>query len=384
MHIPFCEELCPYCSFHRVVFREDLARAYFQALRKEIIMYKEKGYFFTALYVGGGTPTVLIDELARTLELIRESFPVAEISVETNPNHLTASNTKILKNTGVNRLSVGVQSFDDGLLQTVGRYHKYGSGKEITQRLRSTLGVFDTLNADMMFNFPSQTMAILERDLETLIDLGVDQVTYYPLMVAEYTEQIIREQLGMVDYHREKTFFQKITEMLADDYMASTAWCFSQQESMIDEYVINYEEYAGLGSGAFGYLDGSVLATTFDIGEYIRLVNEGRSPIFARKEFSVKEQMRYDLLMKLFGLRVDLAELGKKAHGHLYRFLLPELLFFRLVGGLKKEGTMLSLTPRGRYYWVIMMREFFIGVNNFRDFCRREPGLNQPDFVPMR
>ena len=83
LHVPFCEELCPYCSFHRVVFREELARAYFKALRKEIVMYKDQGYDFQALYVGGGTPTVLIDELTATMELIRRTFSVAEISVET-------------------------------------------------------------------------------------------------------------------------------------------------------------------------------------------------------------------------------------------------------------------------------------------------------------
>ncbi|MBW1679536.1 MAG: hypothetical protein JRJ08_05265, partial [Deltaproteobacteria bacterium] len=76
MHIPFCEELCPYCSFNRVVFKENLARAYFDALRKEIAMYKKTGYDFKALYVGGGTPTILIDELKRTLQLITETYNV--------------------------------------------------------------------------------------------------------------------------------------------------------------------------------------------------------------------------------------------------------------------------------------------------------------------
>ena len=76
MHVPFCEELCPYCSFNRVTFQEGLARSYFSALRKEILMYKELGYNFKALYVGGGTPTVLIDELEATISLTREKFNI--------------------------------------------------------------------------------------------------------------------------------------------------------------------------------------------------------------------------------------------------------------------------------------------------------------------
>jgi len=370
LHVPFCEELCPYCSFNRVVFKEALAREYFAALRKEINLYKKQGYNFQSLYVGGGTPTILIDELGHTLKLIKELYGVTEISVETNPNHLNEKNIKVLKNVGVNRLSVGVQSFDDDLLKAMERYHKYGSGQDIVARLRHTQGVFDTLNVDMIFNFPMQTMAMLKKDLSTIIELGVDQATYYPLMVSASTQNAIKKKLGQVDYKQEKTFYKKITQMLSPHYQASTAWCFSKNNTMIDEYVVNFEEYAGLGSGSFGYLDGCVYANTFDIQEYINRLNNGILPIAAKKDFSIKERARYDFLMKLFGLKLDLNQLGKKTKGSVYYYLWPEILFFLIAGGLKKRGKELVLTKRGQYYWVVMMREFFIGVNNFRDFCR--------------
>ena len=372
MHVPFCEELCPYCSFNRVVFKEDLARAYFDALRKEIAMYKKIGYDFKALYVGGGTPTILIDELKRTLQLITETYNVAEISVETNPNHLNEKNIGALRDIPVNRLSVGVQSFDDGLLRAMERFHKYGSGKLIAERLKNVQGTFDTLNVDMIFNFPGQTMGVLEKDLSTLVEIGVDQITYYPLMVSSSTHDLIHKKLGGVSLKREKEFYLKITQMLFSHYRASTAWCFSRSAAMIDEYVVNFEEYAGLGSGSFGYLGGSVYANTFDINDYIKRVNKGTFPVAAKKKFSVKERLRYDFLMKLFGLRLDLEQLNAKIEGSIYRYLWPEILFFRITGGLKKQGKYLSLTKIGQYYWVIMMREFFIGVNNFRDFCRAD------------
>ena len=139
---------------------------------------------------------------------------------------------------------------------------------------------------------------------------------------------------------------------------------------MIDEYVVNFEEYAGLGSGSFGYLGGSAYANAFDINEYIQKLNENRLPIAAKKDFSIKERVRYDFLMKLFGLSLDLEKLSAKIKGNVYRYLWPELLFFLSTGGIGKRGQILSLTQRGQYYWVIMMREFFIGVNNFRDYCR--------------
>jgi len=372
IHVPFCEELCPYCSFNRMVFQERLARSYFEALRKEITMYKETDFDFRALYVGGGTPTILIDELAHTVQLLRTLYSLKEISVETNPNHITTRNIEVLKDMGVNRLSVGVQSFDNTILKAIERYHKYGSGEEIIERLQSAQGHFDTLNVDMIFNFPNQTEEMLQRDLSLLVKLGVDQITYYPLMVSTMTERLIHKRLGRVDYARGGRLYRMITSMLSSHYQPSTAWCFSRNDSMIDEYVVNFEEYAGLGSGSIGYLGGSVYANTFDVTDYIQRIEKGILPVTANKDCSVKEQLRYDFLMKLFGMRLDMESLNKKYGVNIYRYLWPEILFFTIIGGLKRINNVLSLTEKGQYYWVIMMREFFIGVNNFRDFCRNQ------------
>jgi len=204
LHIPFCEELCPYCSFHRIRFDEFLTRKYFQALRREIGIYHEKGYLFEGMYVGGGTPTILMDELAQTLKLAQKLFPIRDISVETNPNHLTAENMSILQECGVKRLSVGVQTFNDELLKKIGRYEKYGSGKEIAERLKNTQGMVHTLNADMIFNFPGQTSSMLESDLAILLDLNMEQITFYPLMVSSFTQEIMRTTMGNMDFRQEK------------------------------------------------------------------------------------------------------------------------------------------------------------------------------------
>jgi len=371
MHIPFCEELCTYCSFHRVKFQEELARDYFAALRKEILMYYQRGgYNFKSLYIGGGTPTVLMDELTATIEWIKKYFDIEEISVETNPNHLDKDKMMALKAVGVGRLSVGIQSFDDDILRATDRFHKYGSGEEIAQRLQETQGIFKTLNADMIYNFPGQTEEILQRDLDLLLKLKVDQVTFYPLMMASTTRNKIEKTMGIVCDARGQVLYEMITTTLKKEYKLSTAWCFSRDASLIDEYVVNYEEYAGIGSGAFGYLNGCVYANSFNIPEYIQRVEEGKSPIAARRNFSRLSMMMYDFMMQFFGLKVDTNHLRQK-----YGFcgavcLWPVMLFFRLTGGVGKgdrEGIFTTTKP---YFGVIMMREFFTAVNNFRDYCR--------------
>jgi menaquinone C8-methyltransferase len=370
IHIPFCEKLCPYCSFNRVIFEETICRDFFKALRRELSLYRERGYDFSGIYVGGGTPTVLIEELEEILGFARECFGIREISVETNPNHLSKKNLETLKKAGVNRLSVGVQSFDEKLLRKMDRFEKYGSGESIIEQLKSALGDFDTLNADMIFNFPTQTEKTLERDIEILKEAGIDQITYYPLMVSDMTRSAVEKAFGTVDYRREKRFYDRIVDKLTPEYQFSSVWCFSRRTSMIDEYVVNFDEYAGLGSGSIGYLNGVCYANTFSIEEYISRVGRGEIPLLASRRFGMRDRIWYDFIMKLFGMELDLSGMEAKYGGMLYRHLWPMILAFRLVGGIRYKPPKYILTPRGRYYWVVMMREFFIAVNNFRDFCR--------------
>jgi coproporphyrinogen III oxidase-like Fe-S oxidoreductase len=370
IHIPYCEELCPYCSFNRYPLDRDMARAYFRSLSEEILIYRKLGFEFTSVYVGGGTPTVLPEEMGTLLRDLRSWFRIREISLETNPNHLTDEILEVLQRGGVNRLSVGVQSFDDNLLKQMERYHKYGSGNDIRERLASIMGRFDTLNVDMIFNFPTQTMSMLERDLEIIQEMQADQVTFYPLMVSEITKKELAKRFGPISYEQERAFYEKIAETLDHEYVCGTAWCFSRKKSMIDEYIVDYDEYVGAGSGSFGYVNGSCIANTFSIPDYMHQVSTGNLPILAKKSFSAKEQIHYDFMMKLFGTSLNIKDIEEKFKGKFQKTLWKEIPLFKLLGALTNENGSLRLTGKGRYMWVIMMREFFTGVNNFRDMCR--------------
>ncbi|MGA9110781.1 MAG: coproporphyrinogen III oxidase family protein [Smithella sp.] len=375
IHIPFCEELCPYCSFHRITFEETLTKRYFGALRREIKIYREKGYKFKGIYVGGGTPTVLIDELAETLNLAREVFSITDISVETNPNHLNSKNIEILQQSGVKRLSVGVQTFNDDLLKIIGRYDKYGSGKTIVERLKNTQGCFDTLNADMIFNFPGQTAEMLDADLAILLNLNMEQVTFYPLMISALTQEIMEKTVGNVDFRGEEKLYKLIVRRLKKNYDFSSAWCFSRKRTLIDEYVVDYDEYAGLGSGAIGYLRGTCYSNTFDIAKYIASLEQGKLPLQASRKFDLHDQMSYDFMMKLFSTKLDIKALQEKYNGKFLNTLWKEIAAFEIVRAFRYFPPYLHLTPRGRYLWVIMMREFFVAVNNFRDYCRKQASI---------
>jgi coproporphyrinogen III oxidase-like Fe-S oxidoreductase len=362
LHVPFCEQLCPYCSFHRVRLESDLAARYFGALRAEMRAYAARGYRFDAAYVGGGTPTVLPAELGSVLRLARELWPIGSLSVETHADHLTPEILGLLEDCGVDRLSVGVQSFEDELLASMRRRRPRCSGAEIRNLLAAARGRFPTLNVDMIFNQAGQSRAMLERDLAALREVAPEQVTFYPLMGR-------RGSRG--SYRRERRYYDLIRAALAGAYRHATAWCFSRTGSaeLIDEYIVSREEYAGLGSGSFGYLGGELYANTFSLETYIRRAGRGEPPVAAVQAFSPKQRLRYDFLMKLFGGRLDLRELelrhGPGADARLRR----ELTFFRATGALRQRGSELSLTDTGNYVWVIMMREFFSGLNRLRAAC---------------
>lgn len=372
LHIPFCVVLCPFCSFHRVQFQEDRARSYFAALRAEIQQVTDAGFRFGEVYIGGGTPTVMPDELIATVNLIRALHPVERISVETNPDDLDDERLPQLHDVGVNRLSVGVQSFDDRLLREMQRYEKYGSGEQIKQRLLRVEGEFETLNVDMIFNFPHQSETSLATDLHVLTaEVNADQVSFYPLMTSGSTARSMRKEMGEVDYGREKKLYQLIVRhMLEAGYRRSSAWCFSRDAGMIDEYITQQDEYLGLGSGAFSFLGGSIYASTFSINHYLALIAAGRTGIVRQRAVGRVDHMRYFMVMRLFSGCLELATAETLFEGHFQESLRAELLGLRLIGAITIDATHIRLTERGYYVWVVIMREFFTGVNSLREEMR--------------
>ena len=381
MHVPFCQVLCPYCSFNRYPFRESVARPYFENMRKEMMMLKDLGYDFESLYIGGGTPTIMLDELCKTIDLARDNFNIKEVSSETNPNHLVQPWLNELKGR-VQRLSVGVQSFDDGLLKQMDRYEKYGCGQEIMERIQEASPYFVSMNADMIFNFPAQTEDILINDIERVIESGASQTTFYPLMASPSVQRSLARTVGKVDYKREQRFYEIICELLIGGdkplFENGSAWTFNRlgtgaagEDAMIDEYVVDYEEYPAIGSGGITYLGENMYVNTFSVSQYNEKIESGRMSIMGKTHFSKHDRMRYRFMMQLFGLRLDKKQF-KEDFGCSIEAGLPAEMAFMTAAGAFATNTdeEITLTPKGRYLMVVMMRQFFIGVNNLRDQAR--------------
>jgi coproporphyrinogen III oxidase-like Fe-S oxidoreductase len=371
VHVPFCERLCPYCSFNRFPYQKELADNYFAHLRDEMRQVAELGYDFAAMYVGGGTPTIDIDQLTQTIDLASSLFSIREVSSETNPNHLYPQWVDPLVDR-VDRFSVGVQSLDDELLRQMDRYDKYGSAYDILERLKSIEGRFHSLNVDMIFNFPSQTPEKLATDVELVKRTGANQVTFYPLMASPAVRESLKRTVGKVDYEREYRYYLSIAEQMSDTFEPASAWTFSRTGGgMIDEYIVDYEDYVGIGSGAFSFLEGKLYVNSFSLQEYGDRIAAGRTSVVQKREFTRSDQMRYRFLMSLFGMRLDKQQFRADFGVTIDFGLAIEMVYMRAAGAFSIDNAdELVLSATGRYLLVAMMREFFVGVNNLRDQAR--------------
>ncbi len=367
VHIPFCRSLCPFCCFNRYLFDEDLARRYFADLKKEVDLYAQRGFQFSSAYFGGGTPTVLTGELAGFIGYLRERFLINQVSLETTPRELTPENIVILQDIGINRLSIGVQSFEEPVLKTMGRIN--GPADEVKARLLAAQGRFNTLNVDFVFNFPGQTIEQFTADVAAFKELGIDQATFYPLMASPHKKDALERRFNRVDNSHERRFYKVIMdELYHGGYTASTAWCFSRGEHMIDEYIIEYDDYVGIGAGSVSIVAGDFYANSFSLDRYHEMTAAGRLPIIGRRHLSTKENLRYYLLTKLFGMELDLAALQKRFGDGAATKLRTELAFFRTFGLVSRDGV-LKVTEKGMYPVSVMMRDFFAALNALREYC---------------
>lgn len=384
MHVPFCERLCPYCSFNRYTLREDVARPYFANMRREMLMLAEQGYDIETIYVGGGTPTVLLDELCETLDLARDTWDIREVASETNPNHLEQPWLDALKGR-VQRLSVGVQSFDDGLLKTMDRYEKYGSGELIMERIARAIPYFDSLNVDMIFNFPTQTEDILLRDLERIVECGARQTTFSPLYVSNATAANMARTLGEVDYDREYRFYRIIDGVLAGGdspfFKRETVWTFNrlgehgeEDHALIhDEYQTSYVDYPAIGSGSITHLAGALYVNDFSLADYAQHIGEGRMSIMGKSTLSKRDLMRYHFLLNLYRLRLDKRAFREEFGMSIEAGLPAEMAFMRLNGAFATDdANELTLTEKGRYLTLVLYRQFLSGMNNLREQARAQ------------
>ena len=373
-HIPFCKTLCSYCTFHRFLFKEHKAREYFINLRKEMDYVKALGYDFTSMYIGGGTTTILEDELIRTIEHARTLFPgIKEVSCETDPLQIATPTFRNLKGL-VDRMSIGVQSFNDDILKMTERYDKFGSGALIYERLQEALELFPTTNVDMIFGFRGQNLEMLQRDMDLLVELNPRQITTYPLMVTSQTRKSVKQTIAAKGIELADQY-AVIMNTLGNHYRQLTSWTFGRtHDEGFDEYVVDHDEYLGVGSGAFSFLGSSLYVNTFSLRRYNERIKAGMTGVERRRNFDKHAVLQYRLLLGLFSARLS-RKYFREVHGvDLDKALFKEMLGLRISGAVKdnpEDPDNLIVTDAGKFLGLVMMKAFYSGMDNVRAELRK-------------
>ena len=373
-HVPFCHTLCSYCTFHRFLFKEDKARAYFLSLRKEMDMVKNLGYDFESMYIGGGTTTVLEDELVKTIEHARKLFPsIKEVSCESDPRHLNTPAFKMLKGL-VDRMSIGVQSFDDGILTMTDRIEKFGTGQQVFDKIMAAKELFPIINVDLIFGFKGQTEEIIQHDLNMARKLDPRQITTYPLMITHQTRKSVKgilaaEQKEMANQYRQ------ILNSLNGQYNQLTSWAFGKaNDEGFDEYVVDYDEYLGVGSGSFSFLNNTLYVNTFSLKNYQQRIADGKMGVEQQKNYAKKDVMQYRFLLGVFSGRLSRKYFREQFNVNLDRALFKEMSFMKTIGAIKNDPQNpddLIITDNGKIMGLLMMKEFYSGMDNVRAQLRK-------------
>ena len=373
-HIPFCKTLCSYCTFHRFLFKEHKAREYFVNLRKEMDYVKALGYDFTSMYIGGGTTTIIEEELIQTIEHARKLFPgIKEVSCETDPLQIATPTFRNLKGL-VDRMSIGVQSFNDDILKMTERYDKFGSGALIYERLQEALELFPTTNIDMIFGFRGQNLDMLQRDMDLLVQLNPRQITTYPLMVTSQTRKSVKQTIAAKGLELADQY-AVIMNTLGSHYRQLTSWTFGRtHDEGFDEYVVDHDEYLGVGSGAFSFLGNSLYVNTFSLHRYGERISSGKTGVERRRTFDKHAVLQYRLLLGLFSARLS-RKYFREVHGvDLDRALFKEMLGLRIAGAIKdnpEDPDNLIVTDAGKVLGLVMMKAFYSGMDNVRAELRK-------------
>ncbi len=348
IHVPFCLQICPYCSFYKDIAGPGKADPLVDAILREAeLSGSGSGCTPQTVFIGGGTPTALsvpqLDRLFTGLSSHIDLSSAAEFTIEMNPATVTARKAEHLRAAGVTRVSMGVQSFDPGLLKVLGRVHD-------ADQVRASFGIlraagFGNINLDLIYGIPGQALAQWEDSLRRTIDLGPEHISAYCLTYEEDTkffEQMRRGEFTE-DAERDAAFFECGVEILsAGGYAQYEISNYARPGRECRHNLAYWEgaDYLGLGPSAWSTIGDRRWQNIPDTAAYVRAIAAGVCPLGSEENLSADTR---DAEKVAFGLRmnsgIDPARLGEN------RKLVAEL---RAEGLLEDHGPRVRLTPRGR------------------------------------
>ena len=304
VHIPFCTQICYYCDFSKVFIKNQPVDSYLEHLIEEYDSYDIKK--LRTLYIGGGTPTALsARQLAFLLEKLTDKLDLSyleELTIEANPGDLDQEKIAVLKDSPVNRVSLGVQTFNDRMLKQIGRSH---SEKDIYENIANLKKAgFDNISIDLIYALPKQTMEDVKTNVAKAIALDIPHMSLYSLILENHTVFMNRMRRGKLPLPKEdleaEMFDYIIAELEKAGFEHYEISNFSKPgfESRHNLMYWDNAEYYGIGAGASGYVDGVRYKNHGPIRHYLQAVEAGNARV-QEEVLTLKEKMEEEMFLGL-------------------------------------------------------------------------------------
>ena len=374
IHIPFCASKCYYCDFISFQNKESFFKDYINALIKEIKYKKNKfknldKYKITTIYIGGGTPSVIDENLIKkVLDTIYNLYNVskkAEITIEVNPGTINKKKLEMYKKIGINRLSIGLQTTSDELLKEIGRIHNYSQFLD-TYNLAKEVG-FKNINIDLMLGLPKQSMKVLEESINTVIKLKPKHISLYSLIVEDNTklkEMIDKGDLKLPSETMERKMYwttKKILEENGYNQYEISNFAKKKYESKHNLNCWNQKEYIGFGLASHSYFESKRFCNIDNLKKYIDNINNND---FDKNVKILEEQNKFEMekeymllsLRKIEGVNINEFK-NKFVDNPIFLFSnsLQKLVKNKLI---KVDGNYILLTKKGLDLANIVWEEF--------------------------
>ncbi|MET1030546.1 radical SAM family heme chaperone HemW [Domibacillus tundrae] len=368
IHIPFCHHICHYCDFNKVFMKNQPVEQYLNCLDREMSMAAfVTGY--KTIFVGGGTPTslnaqqlfFLVDSIHNRLPLL----PDAEYTFEANPGDLTPEKLRILKEGGVNRLSIGVQSFNDAHLKRIGRTH---TKEDVLRTVRDAEKAgFDNLSIDLIYGLPEQTVEDAADTVKQALGLGLPHYSAYSLIIEPKTvfyNLMAKGKLPLPKEESEADMYEAVMrEMAAGGLHQYEISNFARPgfESLHNLTYWNNDEYYGFGAGAHGYVNGERYANFGPLKKYMEPIERARWPRITNQKVTKREQMEEEMFLGLRKMEgVSISSFESKYSENPLRFFHEAITDMTDRGLLEIKANSIRLTHSGKFLGNEVFQSFLI------------------------
>lgn len=322
IHIPFCESRCHYCDFCSSLLNEENVKKYFEYLKKEINLQEKflKDKIIDTIFIGGGTPSSVdskyIKEIMKKLSNFQFSKNI-EITIESNPNSLTREKAEAYFSSGINRISIGAQSFNDDILKRIGRIHKSTDIYKAIENARSA--GFKNINLDLMLALPDQKFSDIKKSLEEIKKLDLPHISYYSLILEENTKLFLEHEKSPLSFPTEdedrKMYHYVVSELEKNGLKQYEISNFAKKgfECRHNMTYWKLRDYISFGLSASSNIDNKRYTNYYSFKDYYKALDRGEHPIAFSENLTKTDRMNEFIMM---GLRlnsgVDLIEFEEK------------------------------------------------------------------------